>query len=248
MLNKFTVDNLWGIGKKKAQKLNEAGIFTALQFRECSSKWIRANMSINEIKIQKELFGEVCFPIKVKIKRKRNICTSRSFRKEISKLPQLKEVIASYASNCAAKLRKEKNYCKTISVFLNTNRFRSKIKQYHPYRVVKLHTPTNDSAEIVKVATKILCEIYIDSYHYKKAGVIIGDNISENSIQLSLFDSTDRKKRAKINSVVDKINSKLLGVKVKLASQGNINKLTVNNLNLSPCYTTRFEDLLKVFI
>ena len=247
-LNVFKVEDLWGIGRKNAKKLKAVGIHTALQFRECDSNWIRRHLSINGVRLQKELYGEVCYPIEVTRKRKQNICTARSFGTEIKELSKLKEAIGSHANTCATKLRKEKSCCTSISVFLSTNPFKPQAKQYNPYKVIQLEVPTNDSMEIVKTAIKGLESIYRDDCIYKKAGVIVGRIVPQEQTQLSLFDSLDREKRKSINVAVDKINATMGKNKVKLAVQGNGRKWRLKQEKLSPCYTTRFTDILEVVI
>ena len=247
-LNVFKVEDLWGIGRKNTKKLKAAGINTALQFRECDSNWIRRHLSVNGVRLQKELYGEVCYPIEVTRKRKKNICTARSFGTEIKELSKLKEAIGSHANTCATKLRKEKSCCTTVSVFLSTNPFKPQAKQYNPYKMIQLDVPTNDSMEIVKTAIKGLESIYRDDYIYKKAGVIVGRAVPQEEIQLSIFDALDRKKRKNINRVVDKINSLMGKNKVYLAVQGTGRKWKLKQEKLSPCYTTRFTDILEVII
>ncbi len=247
-LNVFPVEDLWGVGRKHAKRLKEVGIHTALQLRETDSDWIRRNMSINGVKIQKELKGEVCYPLETTTQRKKNICTARSFGKEIKELNKLREAISSHANTCATKLRKEKSCCSTISVFLNTNPYKPQAKQYHPYRVFHLDVPTNDSLEIVKFALKGLEQMYRSDCVYKKAGVLVGRTVPESQVQLSLFDSVDRDKRREVNFVVDTINRKMGRDKVKLAVQGSGRKWKLKQEKLSPCYTTRFEDMLEVLI
>lgn len=206
-LNFFKVEDLWGIGSNTAKKLKSVGIHTALQFRQCDSSWVKRNLSVNGVRLQKELFGEVCYPIETKIKRRKSICTARSFGSEINKLSKLKEVIGSHANTCATKLRKEKSCCTTVGVFLSTNPFKPQAKQYNPYTVTQLHVPTNDSMEIVKVAIKALESIYRGDCIYKKAGVVVSGTAPQEQTQLSLFDSLDRGKRENINIAVDKVNS-----------------------------------------
>ena len=247
-LNVFPVEGLWGVGRKHAKRLKEAGIHTALQFREADTHWIKRQLSINGVKLQKELLGEVCYPLEIIAARKKNICTARSFGTEIKELNKLKEAVSSHANTCATKLRKEKSCCSTISVFLSTNPFKPQAKQYHPYRVFNLDVPTNDSIEIVRFALKGLEQIYRSDCIYKKAGVIVGRTVPENTVQLSLFDNVDRDKRREINSVVDKINRKMGRNKVKLAVQGTSRKWKLKQEKLSPCYTTRFADILEVRI
>ena len=247
-LNVFPVEDLWGIGRKHAKRLKEFGIHTALRFRETDINWVKRHFSINAVKLQKELKGAICYPLETTIQRKKNICTARSFGKEIKELSKLREVVSSHANTCATKLRKEKSCCSTISVFLSTNPFKPQAKQYHPYRVFNLDVPTNDSIEIVKFALKGLDQIYRSDCIYKKAGVIVGRTIPESQVQLSLFDNLDRDKRREINSVVDTINKKMGRNKVKLAVQGSGRKWRLRQERLSPCYTTRFSDILEVRI
>ena len=83
---------------------------------------------------------------------------------------------------------------------------------------------------------------------YKKAGVLVGRTVPESQVQLSLFDTLDRDKRREVNSVVDTINRKMGRDKVKLAVQGSGRKWKLKQEKLSPCYTTRFEDMLEVVI
>ena len=247
-LNVFPVEDLWGVGRKNSKRLKEVGIHTALQFRECDSSWIRRNMSVNGVRLQKELFGEVCYPLELKRNRKKNICTARSFGTEVKELSKLKEAISSYANTCARKLREEKSCCASISVFINTNPFKPQAKQYNPYKVIQLDVPTNDSMEIVKTAIKGLESMYRGDCVYKKAGVIVGKIVPQEQVQLSLFDKLDREKRKSINKAVDKLNSTMGKDKVKLAVQGSDRKWKLKQEKLSPCYTTRLADMLEVRI
>ncbi len=248
VLSVFAVEDVWGVGKKTAQKLKTLGIRTALQFRQCDSTWVKRNLSVNGVRLQKELFGEVCYPLEITRKRKQNICTARSFGTEIKEISKLKEAIGSHANTCAIKLRQEKSCCNSISVFLSTNPFKPQAKQYNPYKVIQLDVPTNDSMEIVKITIKALESIYRDDCIYKKAGVIVGGIVPQEQTQLSLFDVLDREKRKSINIAVDKINTIMGNNKVKLAVQGNGKKWKLRQEKLSPCYTTRFSDILEVVI
>ena len=164
----------------------------------------------------------------------------------VEDLNKLSQVISSHASNCARKLRKERSCCSMISVFLSTNPFNQKIKQYHAYKKLNLDIPTNDSIEIIKFALKGLEEIYRSDCIYKKAGVIVGRIIPDSQVQLSLFNKIDRNKRKEINSIIDNINNKIGVNKVKIAIQGLDRKWKLKQEKLSPCYTTRFTDILEV--
>ena len=76
----------------------------------------------------------------------------------------------------------------------------------------------------------------------------MGKIIPEEQVQLSLFDKLDRDKRKSINKAVDKLNATMGREKVKLAVQGRGRDWKLKQEQLSPCYTTRFTDMLEVKI
>jgi DNA polymerase V len=100
--------------------------------------------------------------------------------------------------------------------------------------------------EITKQALMALKNIYKKGFSYKKAGVIVGDIVPENSKQLSLFSNKDSFKVKSIMCAVDHINQKMGRNKIRLAVQGFDRKWRLKQEKLSPCYTTRFSDVLEV--
>ena len=248
ILNEFPVEDLWGVGRKYAEKLKRSGINTALEFRDADQGWIRKNFSVNGVRLQKELKGVKCYNLELKPQRKKSICKSSSFGTEVTEFSKLKEAISTFANTCATKLRKQKSFCFKISVFITTNTFKSNAKQYTPSITLKFQTPTNDSAEIVSMANKALEKIYREDFVYKKAGVIVGSIIPQEDVQLSIFDTKNIDKRKKLMCSVDKINMLMGKDKVRLAAQGFKRRWKLKQEKLSPCYTTQFADILTVKI
>ena len=224
------------------------GIHNASQLCQLDDNWIRRNLTVRGLKLVKELKGIPCFPLQEIAPRKKNICTARSFSKEIDTLQELKEAVSNYANTCAKKLRKEKSACNKLTVFINTNPYKPKSKQYYGLKIFTFDTPTSDSMEIVKAALEILKLIYRDDCVYKKAGVIVGEIVPEEQVQLHLFDKVDRDKRKALNQAVDNINNCIGRDKVKLATQGYGRKWRLKQEKLSPCYSTRLEEALEVFL
>ena len=105
-------------------------------------------------------------------------------------------------------------------MFINTNPYKPQAKQYYVVKSFRFSTPTNDSIEIVKAAVSTLSKIFRSDCIYKKAGVIVGEIVPEDQVQLNLFDDTDREKRKAINEYIDYINNRIGRDKVKLAVQG----------------------------
>ena len=242
------VAELWGVGRRHARMLDSVGIKTAYDLCRADDSWIRRRLSVVGLRMVKELRGIPCFPLEESASRKKNICTSRSFGKAVKQMEDLKEALSTYASTCAYKLRKQKSCASRISIFIHTNPFKPTDKQYKGFTSFVLDTPTNDSIELVRLALEGLEKIYRSDCTYKKAGVIVSDISPQQQQQLSLFDTLDRKKHQSIMTALDNINDKIGKNKVRLAVQGNGRQWKMKQEQLSPCYSTRIEDALKVYV
>lgn len=207
-LKLYPVDEVWGIGRRYAAKLENLGIHTAYDFASISKESL--NATFNNVVIYRtwaELNGEDCVPNEAMAKKK-SICTSRSFNGMISDLDTLKIHVANYAARCAEKLRQQNTVASIVGVFLNTNYFRDDLPQYWQFKEVSLPTASNSTTTIVKSAHGVLNEIYREGYQYKKAGVIVMGIAPTSPIQLNLFDiNAERFEKLKsLDKVIDRIN------------------------------------------
>jgi DNA polymerase V len=201
------------------------------------------------LKLVQELKGISCFPLETTTQVKKNICTSRSFGKPTKEYKQLSEAISTFATRCSEKLRKQKCSASEIRVFIYTNPYNPKHKQYYGYIKLNLDVASNESNIIIKEALKGLKMIYRNDCVYKKVGVIVGKIVPNNQVQLSLFDEMQNRPKYRIlSSVIDKINRTMGRDKLRIATQGFDRKWRMRQEQLSPCYTTRWNDLLKVKI
>ncbi len=248
-LNEFPVGDLWGIGYRYAKFLEKNNIRTAFELMQMNDAWIRKNLSVQGLKLVYELRGIPCIPMEETAPDKKGICVSRSFGQMTNELQVLEESVATFANRAAQKLRKQNSNCAAISVFIHTNQFRADLKQYYNSRYIQIPIPTNDSGELIKWALTGLKQIYKPGYMYKKAGVFIFEISPEDAVQTNLFAALpedDRKK--KLNSTVDKLN-KIMGRNVvKYAAMGDGKKWKLRQEMLSPCYTTRLDDVFIITI
>ena len=207
-LKLYPVDEVWGIGRRYAAKLENLGIHSAYDFASMSKEAL--NATFNNIVIYRtwaELNGIDCVPNEAMTKKK-SICTSRSFNGMISDLETIKIHVANYAARCAEKLRQQNTVASIVGVFLNTNYFREDLPQYWQFKELSLPTPTNSTTTIVKSAHGVLNEIFKEGYQYKKAGVVVMGIAPTSPIQLNLFDiNAERFEKLKsLDKVIDRIN------------------------------------------
>ena len=249
VLQKTAVEDIWGIGTRSATLLNSYGINTAYQLICIDESWIRKKLSIVGLRIVHELKGIACLPLENKKQIKKNICTSRSLGKPTSDYNQLSQAVSTFAARCSEKLRKQESATTEIRVFLYTNPFNPKQKQYYGNIALKLSQATNDNQTLIKEALRGLKMIYKKEYIYKKAGVIVSKIIPKNQVQLNLFeDAKNTGKYQKISNVFDVINNNMGKDTIKIATQGFDSSWKMKQEQLSPSYTTRIEDILTVKI
>ena len=58
------VEELWGIGRRHARKLNDVGIKTAYDLCRADDSWIRRRLSVVGLRMVKELRGNALFPFR----------------------------------------------------------------------------------------------------------------------------------------------------------------------------------------
>lgn len=240
------IGDVWGVGRRYEKKLRNMGVNTAYDFTQLTREWVRKHMTVVGEKMWRELRGESCIDIETIPPDKKQIMTSRSFGSMIGDYASLAEAVSNFACICAGKLRKQKSCTTSLMVFLHTNPFREDMPQYYRNIVVNLPVATNSSMEIVHYALEGLRKIYREGYQYKKAGVMLLEIVDMNAVQINLFDTVDRAKHSRIMEVMDFVNGKYDRNKLKLAVQGNGNEWKMRQEQLSPCYTTRLSDILKI--
>ncbi len=238
------VEDVWGIGRMHAKRLNSIGVKSALDFVNLNSIWIKKNMSIVGLRLQEDLKGNPVLELDT-IAPKKNIATTRSFEKMYTELQDLTERVCTFAIVCAEKLRKQKSCSNSIMVFIHTNGFRKDLPQYSQNIVVKLPYATNSSIDLSHYATLGLNKIFKKGFQYKKAGVIIMDFVPQENTQLNFFEQANEK-HTKLMTAIDKINSKIGTQKLKFGSQDLNRVWKMKQDKLSPRYTTNINELFCV--
>lgn len=106
-LSLFPVEDVWGIGRQIARKLDYMGIRTAAQVADKKESWVRSHFNITTLRTWKELNGESCISIE-ELPQKKSICTSRSFANEgITDKNVIEEAVANFAVRCTEKLKRQ---------------------------------------------------------------------------------------------------------------------------------------------
>ena len=244
-LKLLNIEDVWGIGRQYAKKLKYHSINTAWDFTQKSKRWIRREMGVVGERTWLELLGTACIELDRQTSKK-TICTSRSFGERLTELTDISEAVANYAATCGRKLRNQKTLASGIMVFIHTNLNDTTHPPYYNQTIIQLPVPTSDSSELIFYAQTALKSIFKPGYRYKKAGVVITEIVPEFPQQTNMFDLRQRTKYKNAMIAMDNLNNLYGNHKVRIASQGFGRKWRLKNEKLSPCYTTRFDDILKI--
>ena len=247
-LGLFSLDDVWGVGRRSYEKLLRLGVRTPIEFADKPAQWVERHFAKPGLQTWKELNGISCIDT-AEVLKSQSITTSRSFGEMISSLDEVKASVATFAAGCANKLRGQGSAAETVSVFLCSNSFRKDQPQYFNAESYRFPVATADTIEITEAALKIVDSIYRPGIMYKKSGVLLG-GIVNGGIQRDLFDHIDnREDRLALSRTIDDVNRKFGLKTVRLAVEGEKSEVwKVKSEHRSPNYLTDFDELLTIRI
>jgi DNA polymerase V len=247
MLSQIEVGEVWGVGRKLAPKLNALGIQTVLDLKQANPDRLRQQFSVVMEKTIRELNSTVCIELEEAPPAKKQILSSRSFGHPVRDYHSLAESITLYISRAAEKLRKQQSYAGSVYVYIRTSPFHEKEPFYSNGLTIPMPTPTDDTRQLVNVALWGLKQLFKPNYNYAKAGVMLSELVPAAGIQTDLFSAIQiNPKTASLMLAMDSINKKMGKESIKLASEGFKRPWKMKQENKSPCYTTRWDEIVKV--
>ncbi len=256
-LSLFPIEDVWGIGRQIARKLDYMGIRTAAQLADKKESWVRSHFNITTVRTWKELNGESCISIE-ELPQKKSICTSRSFADEgISDKNVMEEAVANFAVRCTEKLRRQGSVCQGVTVFAWTSRFNDHVPEYTIHDSLVLPIATDAQDEIVGAALTILRARYPKSvsdrpdrpdlsFRFKKAGVILWQISPATPREQDLFDPINRERQKALMTAIDAINHKNGYGTIRQAIQGTDCRFDLKREYMSKRFTTDISDILEV--
>lgn len=245
ILKKFPVEDIWGIGRQSAKKLNDHKIKYAFDLMNSDPEFLRKFLTVVGSRIATELKGISCIDLVTDIEDRKQIVSSRSFGKQITKLSDLRESIANHVTTVAEKLRQQNLICKNLTVFIQTNPYKN-TQQYHNSASMDLMSGSAITNKLIKQSIRLLDSIYQEGYEYKKCGVILNKLIKKDFVQTDLFANYDTLKEEQSMYAIDKMNQRHGTNTIKFAACGINSFWKMLSEMKSPCYTTRWSEIIKV--
>ena len=244
LFERIEVDEVWGVGRKIDARLREMGICTVRQLRDADAELLRSRFSVVLERTVRELRGVSCLGLEEVVPDKQQIMSSRSFGQLVFDLEELEEAVASYVAKAAEKLRCQNTLAGALQVYIRTNVFKPEVPQYQRVVTVPLPEATADTRVLTTWALRVLRRIYRPGFGYHKAGIALLNIVPAANRQFSLFAGGEQDARSQaLMSVLDGINSKYGRGTMHLAAEGVEKVWQMRRGNLSPSYTTKWDEL-----
>ena len=246
VLRSFPVEDVWGIGRRSARKLQAMRIKTAWDYSCLPEATVRKLFMLPGFRTWRELKGIPSIEFEDIIEPKQSICVSRSFAQEIDTLPELAQQVANFAESAVSKLRKQGSLALELAVFAMTNRFKENAPQTTGCFYQTLPEATADHRALIMAAIEACRKLYRPGFGYKKAGVIITSMIQADGHTPSLFADSDALERdARLSEAIDSIHASYGRSSLLFGAQGD-GLIRMARNHQSPHYTTLWDDLPRV--
>lgn len=203
LLEKTSIDEIWGIGKNLSIMLRKHGILTAYELISQDDLWLNKQIGIRGLEMKHELLGEMVSPVSNEIKLPKSIQKTSALAKFSSDKNYLKNSLNYHIHRACVKLRKINAKCKGVSIFLRTKDF----KVYCEKKV--LNVSTDFELEISDIVFELLEKMYNPNILYRSTGVILDTFVFNNEAQMSLFsDNVVDERKEKLSKCFDKLEQR----------------------------------------
>ena len=203
LLEKTSIDEIWGIGKNLSKMLRKHGILTAYELISQDDLWLNKQIGIRGLEMKHELLGEMVSPVSNEIKLPKSIQKTSALAKFSSDKNYLKNSLNYHIHRACVKLRKINAKCKGVSIFLRTKDF----KVYCEKKV--LNVSTDFELEISDIVFELLEKMYNSNILYRSTGVILDTFVFNNEAQMSLFsDNVVDERKEKLSKCFDKLEQR----------------------------------------
>jgi DNA polymerase V len=237
--------DVWGLGKAATEKLDRLGVSNVADFTALGSDQVRELLTVTGQRTHAELRGIPCFEFSQTPPPKKSLAVTRSFGQAVTSWEGMREAVAAYATRAAEKLRRHGLQARAMQVFLHTSRFSG--DPSYANQVTLTLEPTADSLALVSSATRAARGLWRDGYRYAKAGIVLLDLYHPGQQSVAdLFPSRDPAKSAVLMAALDAVNQRFGRNTLRPGAVAAAPAWGMRRHNLSPCYTTRESDLMRV--
>ena len=223
------------------------GIYSAGDLQRAPSAQIRKHFGVVVERTVRELSGVECIELEHAPTDKKQLIRSRSFGTPITDIVDIQSALAHHASEAGRDLRRQHSTTHQVGLILQTNPFNPNDKQYYVNESTCISAGTADTRLINKSVQTILERTFKAGYKYKKCGIVVtGIESVDAPQQLDWLDPSDSEQSIALMQCVDELNARFGKGSMRVGTEILSSNWKMRREKLSPCYTGRFGELLRV--
>lgn len=245
------IKKVWGIGNRTREKLEAMGVRTVLDFAEMDAALVRRRFGVVLERTHREINGVSCIPLEEIAPERQQIVRTRSFAQTSSDIDSLRAAVSVHMADAVRMLRLQKTAAGSVGVLFHSDPFRANRPHHAVFELERLPHACADVLTLTKKSVELVDRYYKSGIEYKKAGVVLTDLVSasDSLVRETLFDGEEiaaLQRRERVQRVLDAMTRKFGKGTLSLASTKVSHKWCMKRDLLSPCYTTRWEDIMQV--
>ena len=241
------LQTIWGVGGRTELLYKKQGILTVKNLLDTDTSRLKSLFGITGVRLQSELNGVSVLALGLVRADQKSIISSRSFRQETTDLAVIKDAVAYHLRQSLANLRRIGLKAKVVRVSIMTSRHGDFLLRGGSKEAV-LNSPTNDTKELLAIATGLIMDLYEEGVPYKKAGISLQGFVPEQAEQATLFGAEESQKTEdwkEVQGVMDELNRRGRDT-LLLGSRLRENLWQAKKDARSPAYTTSWKELAEV--
>lgn len=254
-IDQLPVEDVWGVGRRYTARLAQECVKTAADLAALPTDTVRARYGVVLARTQTELRGIPCGDLELEEPDRKQIVVSRMFGRDVA---DPFDALATFATVACEKMRGRDLAAGALWVWLDGNPHKG--DGFHTSRAVPLPFPTRDTGEVLQAVRFLAKSMMKRGQSYKRGGVGLTDLVRADQRQADLFFGPDSRRERGMD-VMDRINAKygrgtmgvgtsgwrVGGARPGEARRGGTDAQWRPILKaLSPSYTTRWDQLLRV--
>ena len=238
------IGEVWGMGRASVTKLAKIGIDTVAAFVDLDPEHVREMLTVTGQRTHAELLGISCVAFSDAPQSRKSIACTRSFGRSVTEWNEMRQAVTAYATRAAEKLRRFGLKAGAMQVFMRTNEHNG--DPWYSNQATFEVEPTADSLALIASATRAARGLWREGFRYAKAGIVLVDLYKPHELPVAdLFASRDPQRSMALMGALDAINGRYGRETVRPGGLTSRGGWSMRRANLSPCYTTRLDDILS---
>ncbi|MDN0082156.1 Y-family DNA polymerase [Crenobacter sp. SG2305] len=246
LLADLPVSEVWGVGRRLADKLAGYGITNVAQLRNARPDWLRHQFGITLERTRAELNGVSCLPLDAVSAPRQQLIVSRSFGHPLQEFDPISAALGHHVGQAAEKLRAQGSVCALVGVSLRVGA-QVPLRPAHSWACVPLEQPSDDTLLLNRAAQQALRQLYRRGYRYHKTGVVLLELSPRQGRQGELFAPDDAPQRRRLMATLDAISRRWGCDSIGLGRAAlPSDQWRMRCEQRSPRYTTHWRELPRV--